>query len=149
MADNKKWRIKDLPADTAFCNAAKIVLEQRLSSLVLSIKAYFEQSSPENLHSVRIALRRMRYTMEIFYDCFAPKKFMAVYKNLEKLQDLTGMVRDLDVLKENVALFTAGSKIKIPKNFLIKIDAKKEDLTKTLKLELMKFYHSKRVKKFI
>lgn len=141
-----KWRIKGPDEQTAFSEAGKIILTKRLKILIKSIRAYFNNETAEGLHQVRISLRRLRYTLEVFYCCFDRGIFVPFYKNIEHLQDLTGEVRDLDVLRQNTLLITEG-KSRLPA-FINKIDSKRLELNETLRLELMKFIHSKETKEF-
>ncbi len=86
--------------------------------------------------------------MELFIDCFDKKKFSAFYKKIEALQDQSGMLRDLDVLKVNINSLIIDEKIKISKIIFQKIDERRNELKANLKLELMKFTHSKVLKNF-
>ena len=63
MAKPKKWEISDIKKRATVCSAAKIILRIRLDFLVKAIEIYFENKDMENLHNVRIALRRVRYNM--------------------------------------------------------------------------------------
>jgi CHAD domain-containing protein len=148
MPKKYKWEVKGLSDDKSLNASAKLVLQQRLKSLISAIKKYFEDESVENLHEVRIALRRLRYVMEIFISCFNQEKFITFYTLVEHLQDLTGAKRDLDVLAENIKNISNSSKDNGVNSFLKEIEAKINLLKQTLKLELMKFTHSKELKEF-
>ena len=73
---------------------------------------YFKELSIENLHSVRIALRRVRYSMELFIVCYDKKIFIKFYIN-SMLQDLSGNVRDVDISLENINSLLLDNKINI------------------------------------
>lgn len=148
MAKSKKWEIKRLQKKQSFKKSSQIVLENRLKSTIKSIRKYLSDNSAENLHSMRIAIRRMRYSMEIFIECFERKKFLVLYNSIVELQDQSGEVRDLDVLLDNISSFKAESGISdlttIEKNIL----RKKEILSNTLHLKLEGFLGSNIVKDF-
>ena len=146
--NKKKWEIKELSPSGTLSDSAKIILPARLEDLLSSIKVYFEKETPENLHSTRIAVRRLRYSMELFIECFDKKKFTGFYEKIRRIQDLTGSVRDLDVLRQNATTLCEEKKIKIPGSFILKIDEKRSASNENLKLELMKFIHSKNLKEF-
>jgi CHAD domain-containing protein len=148
MPKKYKWEVKGLSAGKSFEESAKLVLQQRLQSLTKSVKKFFEEESVDNLHEIRIALRRLRYNMEIFIECFDKDKFITFYELVEHLQDLTGTKRDLDVLAENIKNICNGGKNSSANAFLKKVEAKTEVLKESLKLELMKFTHSKELKEF-
>ena len=143
-----KWEIKELSSNISFCDSAKIILSNRLNNLLSSVELFFKEDTVENLHDVRIALRRLRYNMELFIDCFDRKKFSVFYKIVEHLQDQSGLLRDLDVLKVNINSLIINEKMKISNKIFKKIDEKRNELKANLKLELMKFTHSKALKNF-
>jgi CHAD domain-containing protein len=148
MAKYYKWEIKELSADKSLKVSSKSAMQQRLQSVTLAIKKYFEEETPENLHEIRIALRRLRYNMEIFISCFDKNKFIAFYQIVEHLQDMTGTTRDFDVLAENMRNISKG-KINLKTNsFLKNIETKNCRLKELLTLDLMKFTHSKELKDF-
>ena len=118
MANLKKFKIKKLTKKTDLEKAAKLVLSYRINILTESIKKYFTEETEENLHKVRIALRRVRYNMEVFSVCFNKKKFMIFYELIEKIQDLSGNVRDIDVMLKNMNELISEAKLKVSKRII-------------------------------
>jgi CHAD domain-containing protein len=149
MAKSRKWKIKGLENKTPFADAGKIVLMQRQKVLVASIKKFLTDESVENLHDIRITLRRLRYNMEIFFDCFDKKRFLVFYKKISSLQDLTGSKRDLDVLIENIKSVSTNNKTGAINSFIKRVEEKKSFLNDNLILELMDFIHCKELKDFV
>jgi CHAD domain-containing protein len=143
----KKWEITDLSKSKSLNVSAKIIMIYRIEQLLSDIKIFFGNETVENLHNVRIALRRVRYNMELFTSCFDRKKFLIFYKRIEFLQDASGKVRDLDVLTQNMNSLK-DENIRITKLIFKKIGEQRENLNETLKLELMKFTHSKALSNF-
>ena len=143
----KKWEIEVIDTHKTLCDSAKVFLAQRVGYLLSEIQIFFENETVENLHRIRIALRRVRYNMELFKACFDKKKFLIFYKRVEFLQDISGNVRDLDVLAQNL-LAIKEEKIRITKSVINKIGEKRENLKENFKLELMKFIHSKALSNF-
>ena len=143
----KKWEIEGIDIHKTLCDSAKVFLAQRVGYLLSEIQIFFENETVENLHRIRIALRRVRYNMELFKACFDKKKFLIFYKRVEFLQDISGNVRDLDVLSQNI-LAIKEEKIRITKSVINKIGEKRENLKENFKLELMKFIHSKALSNF-
>ena len=148
MSKTKNWEINKLSPKEDLTSSAKVILCQRLDSLLVSISSYLLELNEENLHQVRIALRRVRYSMELFIKCFNRKKYLSFYKNVSSLQDLSGSVRDLDILKQNLNNFYTDHKSKNKDIDFDRIGEKKNLLESNLKLELMKFVHSKELKEF-
>jgi len=149
MPKKRKWEINGLSDNQALKAAAGLVLIQRLDSLNSAIKTYFSSESPENLHEVRIALRRLRYNMEIFFSCFDKKKFLLLYQIVEHLQDLTGNKRDLDVLANNLSKLMNLEKNGLDQSLINKLEGSNKELNDALVLELLKFMHCKELKDFM
>ncbi len=105
MTKIKTWEIKELSRKENLISSAKIILQNRLENLLKSITSYFNEINEENLHKLRIALRRLRYPMEVFIKCFNRKKYLSFYKIISSLQESSGFVRDLDVLKQNLETY--------------------------------------------
>jgi len=97
-----KWEIKSLDSDLTFKQAGRKVISKRIKILESVIEKYLKDETPENLHEVRIAIRRLRYNMEIFISCFTRRIFLTFYKVVADLQDITGKIRDNDVLISNL-----------------------------------------------
>ncbi len=148
MGKVKKWEIRGIKKKQAYCNAGKIILKSRLNDLTTAIDNFFNDRSVENLHQVRIALRRVRYNMELFTICFEKKLFLRFYKNIQLLQDNSGFVRDLDVFNENVSLLKTEDLVRVNASVQDKIEAKRNELENNLELQLMRFQHSKTLKDF-
>ena len=148
MSKTKPWEISKLSIKQNLTPSAKIILRQRLESFLTSINLYLSEINPENLHQVRISLRRLRYLMEVFLKYFDRKKYLSFYKIVSSLQDLSGEVRDLDILKQNLNIYCNKDTSKTEEINFSKIDIKKEQFQSNLKLELMKFIHGKELKDF-
>jgi CHAD domain-containing protein len=86
--------------------------------------------------------------MELFIVCFDRKLFLNFYKRIELLQDLSGLVRDLDVFKENIQSIIDEAHVRVNKPVLKKVEERRSSLESDLELELMKFLHEKPLKEF-
>ncbi len=148
MLKKKNHIVPGLTKKSDLYSTARIVLDIKLFNLITAINLFFKNESVENLHSVRIALRRVRYSLEIFTLCFNKKKYISFYKKLERLQDLSGSARDLDVLTDNMIKLQTEEKIKISNKIFSSIEMNKKILNDKLKLELMEFLHGKTLKDF-
>lgn len=144
----KKWQIDELSDKLRFCSAGRMILKNRLNQVQEDIKQYFSVETVEGLHRVRISLRRLRYSMELFISCYDRKKFMILYKKVTELQDLSGRVRDFDVMKENMSVLQKEDKVKFSAGVFKRVDDLRNKFQVKLKLDLMKFIHSKAVKSF-
>lgn len=145
----RKWEIDKLKTTKQFKKSANLILKDRIESLLTFTKKYFNDLSVENLHDVRIALRRVRYSMELFIVCFDKKIFIKFYNKVQLLQDLSGNVRDVDISIENINSLVNDNKIKIDNAIILKAKEKKILLEEKFRLELMKFTLSKVLKDFL
>ena len=148
MTKKKKWEIDGLDENKSLLETAAIVLEQRITIFEKSLNKYFKNDSVENLHEVRIAIRRLRYNMEIFISCFSKKKYLKYYKTIVRLQDLTGSKRDFDVFLQNIEQISSSEKINANIVFIEIIKEKIEKVKKSLNLELRTYWNSGELKDF-
>lgn len=145
----RKWEIDKLKNTKQFKKSANLILQDRIESLLTFTKKYFNDLSVENLHDVRIALRRVRYSMELFIVCYDKKIFIKFYNKVQLLQDLSGNVRDVDISIENINSLVNDNNIKIDNAIILKAKEKKILLEEKFRLELMKFTLSKVLKDFL
>lgn len=148
MKKKFKWEIDGLDNSVSLISAAKKSLSARLTTLLDSIKIYFEKPSEENLHQVRISLRRVRYNLELFYSCFDERIFDKFYKRIVKLQDLTGDVRDIDIMKRNLLQDIDFSYANL-KKIINKFESKRNVLLEKMNITLFRFTFSKTLKEFL
>lgn len=149
MSAIKKWKISGVDKNLPYCKAGPIVLGKKLKSVFKLIDKFMEDDSVEVLHQLRIAVRRFRYVLEIFYDCYEKEFFLDVYNYAKNLQDLIGEGRDLDVMREKIEKLGIEIDREIPKRLFKKID---EDILKNrqiIKKELIKFKNNKKIDEFI
>lgn len=142
MAKKIKWYIESLKYSKHLLKSANTILKFRIDSLISTVDIYFNDKTAENLHDVRIALRRVRYSMELFLVCYNKKDFMSFYNEVQKLQDLSGSVRDMDITIENINSFTADTTNQ-DNNLVKKALEKKMLLEQQFNIELVKFINGK------
>ena len=145
----RKWEIEKLKNSKQFKKSANIILKNRIESLLYFIDKYFKNFTVENLHDIRIAIRRVRYSMELFFVCYDHKVYIKFYNKVQLLQDLSGSVRDIDVLLENINSIISENLLKVDNEVVNKAKEKKNILEEKFKLELMKFTLSKILKDFL
>ena len=149
MANIKRFKIKGLKNKDSFADASKIVLRQKLKVVFEEIELYEKDDSPKNLHDLRIAVRRFRFNLEIFYGCIKPKLFAGIYESVEELQDIIGELRDLDVLEEKIRNVEKEIGNKVSDNFYQKISNERTLLKDKVKKELAEFYFNDHLKKLL
>jgi CHAD domain-containing protein len=145
----RKWEIEKLKDSKQFKKSANLILRNRIASLLNFTDKYFQDLSVENLHNVRIALRRVRYSMELFIVCYDKKIFLKFYNKVQLLQDLSGNVRDVDISLENINSLMSENHIRIDDEIINKAKEKKIVLEEKFNLELMNFSSSRVLKDFL
>ena len=143
-----KTDLKGLHQNTIFSESAFIVLKHKFNVSRKKARIFLDDPTVENLHSLRISIRRLRYSLEIFEVCFSRDSFRKNISYLKSLQDLIGIGRDLDVLKDEVNNIALEGKTVVPVQFFDALDKKKEKALHEIKLELLKFLHNKNIRNF-
>ena len=144
-----KWKIKGLNGKSSFRKTAYIILGDRINNLNRLISLFLSNGTTDSLHNVRISLRRVRYNMELFYGLFDRKKFLKLYHIIEYLQDKTGTVRDINVLKQNILLFGKDEEFIIPEKMNVRIEEKEKLFNFDLRILLSDFLQSVELKDFM
>ena len=94
----KRWRRRLLQRaeqiDAAPASFAHLVLE-RLREAAAQERRWRGTKSQIAAHSLRIAVKRLRYTVQ----SFLPEQYAAWEKDLKRMQDALGDIHDLDVLR--------------------------------------------------
>lgn len=142
MSLKKKFNIKNLDINKKFHKNSHIVLEDKLKKIYRLLKKYLLHQDPENLHQLRIAVRKFRYVSEIFVVCFKEKEFQILYNRIKELQDILGKGRDVDVFTEKLKIY--NNEMTINKNLINKLEKEREQIYSTIKEELVKFANQKK-----
>ena len=73
------------------------MLHTRLEELYQLAPYISDPTKVDELHNMRIAAKRLRYTMEIFQPCFPGKDFAKLYDQVKAVQEQIGEIHDRDV----------------------------------------------------
>ena len=76
---------------------APLMLHTRLEELYQFAPYVSDPGKVDELHNMRIAAKRLRYTMEIFQPCFSGKDFTKLYDQAKSIQEQIGEIHDRDV----------------------------------------------------
>lgn len=94
MAKAKRIRIKcQAPASAGI----KLVLVTRFEELLNWRDGALDWNDPEGVHSMRVASRRLRSALRDFTPYVRKRRLAPAFKQLKRLADALGEVRDLDV----------------------------------------------------
>ncbi|HEY3329563.1 MAG TPA: CHAD domain-containing protein [Capsulimonadaceae bacterium] len=87
-------------AEGTFGENASLMLLTRFAEMFTLSQSIHDPERVQDLHDMRIAAKRLRYTMEIFQPCFtgAPaKEYKNVYEKVKSIQEQIGDIHDCDV----------------------------------------------------
>lgn len=143
-----KWIIQELKNSKQLKKTADKILLNRIDSLLKYSFSYLEYQTVESLHDVRIALRRVRYSMELFFNCYDEKIFLRFYKDIQDLQDSSGSVRDVDISIGNINNTIQESEIDFKNEVIKKLNLNKIFLEEEFQKKLKKFLKGKSLKEF-
>jgi hypothetical protein len=93
-------KVKALRCRDSFAGAARQVLGVRLDELEYRYSLISDPAEPQPLHDLRIAAKRLRYSLETFAVAFPGKEAEKFADRIRALQDILGRIHDLDVLEE-------------------------------------------------
>lgn len=145
---NKKWKILKLRRSKKLKRIADLILGQRVNTVLNLLDRYLKNKTIENLHDVRIGLRRVRYNLELFLVCYDELLFSKFYTKIEKLQNLSGEVRDLDVLLLNLEKLKESA-VEIETLIIDKVKENRANYETELNNQIKKFLKSKVLKQFL
>ena len=87
----------DIAPDATFVEAAHTSLRQQLDEMLSNLDGTRAGNDIEALHDMRVASRRLRAALSVFAAAFPPKPFRAIEKEVARVTDALGAVRDADV----------------------------------------------------
>ncbi|MDX6630177.1 MAG: hypothetical protein QOH00_2423 [Gaiellales bacterium] len=93
----KASRVKGLRPGSQLGGAAQRIAKQRVADLLAFDEAVRDPVNVRELHDLRIAAKRLRYTLEVLGSVLGPAAGI-VEDEARALQDLLGEVHDCDVL---------------------------------------------------
>lgn len=98
----KARKIKGIRCDDPVLANARKIIDVRLEEMLEFGKHAHDPSRIEEIHNLRIAAKRLRYTLEMFRFAF-PKKLGSLISEVKEVQEHIGDMRDADVMIERVA----------------------------------------------
>jgi CHAD domain-containing protein len=93
-------RTPGVTADDHVAEAGRKILRFHLARMIAREPGTRSGDDPEDLHSMRVATRRMRAAWRVFGDGFRPERTRRYRNRLREVAGRLGAVRDLDVLLE-------------------------------------------------
>ena len=93
---------------------APLILHTRLEELYRFAPFIADPSRTEELHAMRIAAKRLRYTLEIFAPCFPGKDYQWLTSQVKSIQEQIGEIHDADVREPLFRAFIQAHAAKRP-----------------------------------
>lgn len=147
MSYRKKFHIAGLGGKTRFAGTLKPVMAHHIARTQARIASYLQNPESENLHNLRIALRRFRYILELYCDTIKPKPFKKVYELAVHLQNVLGERRDIDVMHEKLLTICRNANTEIPAYISEQLAASRQRLESEIVNSLNEFLRHKQIKK--
>lgn len=104
----KPQKIVGINPKQSFHENARILLPQKVAEVYSWEEFIRDPEKPQELHNMRISVKRLRYTMEFFsvnYDTH----FMEFIDTIIELQDILGDIHDNDVVLETLTAYKNSS----------------------------------------
>jgi CHAD domain-containing protein len=101
-------RTLGIVADDSLPEAARKVLRFHFARMQNREAGTRDGDDVEDLHDMRVAVRRMRAAWRVFDDAFKSSRTKRLRRRLESLSDKLGTVRDLDVLTQGLEAYRLG-----------------------------------------
>jgi len=92
-----KARPVSVTADQPFGEAARATLAVRAPEVLLYREGTLRGEDIEELHSLRVATRRLRAVLELYGPCFPAKQHRNLLRLVKETADALSAARDLDV----------------------------------------------------
>ena len=93
----KALEIEGLSEDLPYGDAAARVLEVRTEELMAHAEGVLDVDRIEGVHDMRVATRRLRAAIEVFWPCFPKAERKQALAEVKALADVLGERRDRDV----------------------------------------------------
>lgn len=92
-------QVRNLRCRGSFAEGARSVLVVQLAELEERRESISGPEDSHALHDLRIAAKRLRYSLETFAVAFPPETAQPYADHVRDLQDVLGRIHDLDVLE--------------------------------------------------
>jgi CHAD domain-containing protein len=95
-------RTPGVRAEDTLAEAGRRILRFHLAKMLAKEAGTRAGKDPEELHSMRVATRRMRAAWRVYGDAYRPRRERRYVRDLREIAGRLGAVRDLDVLIEEL-----------------------------------------------
>ena len=111
---------------------AGALVRKYLDRLTSQVQRTAQSAGANEVHDLRVAIRRLGQVLRLFHPCFPAKEVKRVQRSLKKHIALAGEVRDLDVVED----FLSKSKLAEASSLREKFHGRRKEAGKTLEAKL-------------
>jgi exopolyphosphatase / guanosine-5'-triphosphate,3'-diphosphate pyrophosphatase len=86
------------PEEEPFILSGRRLLQERTQKMLEWPKEVLKHEDIEAVHKMRVAIRRLRATLDAYQSICDPKSFKKIYRQVKQLADVLGAARDTDVM---------------------------------------------------
>ncbi len=149
MSYRKKFRIPKLKPQRPFADSQAPVISHYLRRVLRYCDRYQKEESAEILHSLRIALRRFRYVLELYSATMKPGRFSEIYEISVDLQNILGDRRDVDVMHARLLSIYSIAGSELPALIAADLEQSKALLNTQIEKSLTEFVRHKQIRKIV
>lgn len=99
---SKAWPVEGIAPEESLAKNARRILAVRIAEFYSYAPIVAQESAIEELHALRIAAKRLRYTLELFRDVFGEVGERQI-ERVKAMQEALGEVHDHDVRLDLIA----------------------------------------------
>jgi exopolyphosphatase/pppGpp-phosphohydrolase len=90
------------PEEEPFAQSGQRLLLERTQKVLEWPKEVLKHDDVEAVHKMRVAIRRLRATLDAYQSICDPKSFKKIYRQVTQIADILGAARDTDVMLINL-----------------------------------------------
>jgi exopolyphosphatase / guanosine-5'-triphosphate,3'-diphosphate pyrophosphatase len=90
------------PEGEPFAQSGRRLLHERTQTMLEWPEEVLKHEDVEAVHKMRVAIRRLRATLDAYQSICDPKSFKKIYRQVTQIADVLGAARDTDVMLINL-----------------------------------------------
>src|SRR5437667_1502455 len=90
------------PEGEPFAQSGRRLLQERTQKMLEWPEEVLKHEDVEAVHKMRVAIRRLRATLDAYQSICEPKSFKKIYRQVTQIADVLGAARDTDVMLINL-----------------------------------------------
>ena len=90
------------PEEEPFAQSGQRLLQERTQKMLEWPEEVLKHEDVEAVHKMRVAIRRLRATLDAYQSICDPKSFKKIYRQVTQITDALGAARDTDVMLINL-----------------------------------------------